>query len=129
MFDENHNPLPKFKAPRQILHSSGWKPLSVMDGLASRSQQGEEQAEAGSGNLPARTFDNASTSITSLKLTSSTTLVLQPPIPSDDPMDDSLPSNVNTSNSSSNKIGFNALLSSPLQVSLYSFLFSERSLT
>jgi hypothetical protein len=43
-FDEEHDPLPKFKVPRQILHSYGWKPLSATDGM-DRKRQREEQPE------------------------------------------------------------------------------------
>ena len=45
VFDLENDPLPKFKVPRQILHSYGWKPLSETDGLARRRQHGEQQEE------------------------------------------------------------------------------------
>jgi hypothetical protein len=49
--DGELDPLPKFKVPRQILHSYGWKPLSATDGLARRRQREdqEEVDEAGTG--------------------------------------------------------------------------------
>ena len=134
--DKDHDPLPKFKVPRQILHSYGWQPLSAMDGVARRLQreeQGEEEeeTEVRTDVLPACGLGDASTSIPpSPSPTSSTTLVHHPPTPSDEPMNDS--SNTNPSSSSSigpNKNGFNALLRSVIQVKSYSLFPSERLLT
>jgi hypothetical protein len=67
-FDEEHVPLPKFKVPRQILHSYGWRPLSATDSLARRRQREEQQeevVEAGTGTdlLPTCNPDDPSTSI------------------------------------------------------------------
>lgn len=42
---EQNDPLPKFKVPRQILHSYGWKPLSATDGLVRQRQREEQQGE------------------------------------------------------------------------------------
>ena len=73
--DEEHDPLPKFRVPRQILFSYGWKPLSATDSLASRRQR-EREEEAGTGTgtdvLPACGSDDPSTStLPSSELTSS----------------------------------------------------------
>ena len=50
VFDEELDLLPKFKVPRQILHSYGWKPRSATDGLAwgpVREEQMEVEVEVG----------------------------------------------------------------------------------
>ena len=64
--DEELDPLPKFKVPRQILHSYGWKRLSATDGLDRRRQREdqEEVDEAGTGTdvLPTCGSDDPSTS-------------------------------------------------------------------
>lgn len=61
--DEEHDPLPKFKVPRQILHSYGWKPLSATD--VARRRQPEEEVEAGTRTdaIPICNSDDPSTSI------------------------------------------------------------------
>jgi hypothetical protein len=111
MFDEEHDPLPKFKVPRQILHSYGWKPLSATDGLTrprQREEQQEEEDEAGTDVLP--TCDDPSTSTPP-----SSELISYPS------------SKANTSNSSSirpyNDTPYQALLGSVLQVSLCTLSF------
>ena len=91
--DGEHDPLPKFRVPRQILFSYGWKPLSATDSLASRRQR-ERKEEVGMGTdvLPACGSDDPLTSTP----------------PSSEPTSSSLPakypsdySNVDPSNSSS----------------------------
>ena len=61
---EEFVPLPKFKVPRQILHSYGWKPLSATDSLARRRQREEQREEVDEGMdvLPACNSDDPSTS-------------------------------------------------------------------
>ena len=119
--DEEHDPLPKFKVPRQILHSYGWKPLSATDGLSrrrQREQQQEEEDEDGTGTnvLPTCGSDDPSTSThpSSEPTTSS--------LPAKYPSDDYPSSKSNPSNSSSirpyNDTHYQALPWSMSQVSL-----------
>ena len=68
VFDKEHDPLPKFKVPRQILHSYGWKPLSASEGLPKRRQREEQQdgeVEVGTGRdgIPICGSDDPSTPI------------------------------------------------------------------
>jgi hypothetical protein len=63
--DSGDGELPKFKVPRQILHSFGWKPLTATDGLARRRQREDQEDvdETGTDLLPGS--DGPSTSIAS----------------------------------------------------------------
>ena len=126
VFDEEHDPLPKFKVPRQILHSYGWKPLSAADGLSRRRQreeQQEEEDEAGMGTdvLPTCGSNDPSTSTPPSFEPSSSSL------PAKYPSDDYPSSKLNPSNSSSirpyNDTLYQALPRPALQVSLCTLSF------
>lgn len=105
----DHEPLPKFKVPRHILHSFGWIPLSTMDRIPRRRQREEREQVEPAMNAVCSSGDASTSTPTSPNLTSSTTLVPYPPTPSD-PMNDS---SVNPS-VGPNKDGFDP----PLRVSL-----------
>ena len=109
--DELHDALPKFKVPRQILLSYGWKPLSATDGLTRRRQrEGEEESRTGTEVLPACGYD--SPSISTPPSSEPTPSILPATYPFDYPS-----SKANSSNSSSIR-PYNDVPRSVLQVSL-----------
>jgi len=96
VFEENedHDPLPKFRAPRQTLFVHGWKPLSAMDDVArQRQREGDEEEEEMGVILPACSF-NSSTSVPTSSRPTSTS------IPPDYPMNDPSSSTLNRATSS-----------------------------
>ena len=119
--DEEDNPLPKFKAPRHILDSYGWKRLSTVDDSVRRRDE-EEEEEAEAIVVPACGFGDSSASI---RISPTTTPVPRPLKHSDYPMNDSSCSNGNVLN------GAHPLPRSSLQagiILLFSF-FPAHSLT
>lgn len=123
---EEHDPLPKFKVPRQILHSCGWKPLPATTRPRQREERRMEE-ELQEGIVPPCGVDNSSALISTPPPHPTSTITLAPPIPPDhnSPSSHPNPSTVGPNNDSTETI-----LNTPsLMVGLYvAFLFfSHRS--